>query len=103
MGILIENNQSHQESCNVKGGEKIGRSGNSGYVEEGGQFLTKKSEVQFLSTLFLVGKRMGKPYGHQPERVEEISSICLFQNRLSLLFERNATARRCSVQDRLKM
>ena len=36
----------------------MGGSGNSGNVEEGGGFfLTKKSQDQFLSTLFLVERK----------------------------------------------
>ena len=40
-------------------------------------YLTKKSGSIFKH--FLVAKKMGKPSGTQPERIEQISSIGSFQ------------------------
>ena len=44
--------------------------------------LIKKSQDQFLSTVFSVEKQWRKLSGHQPERVEQINLMGSLQNRV---------------------
>lgn len=79
--------------CLFKRRDKVGGSRDSGNVGEGcHNNNTKNKENQFLSPLFLVGKKDGDPSFYQSQRVEQIDSLCSIENGRTFSVERIADA-----------